>query len=241
MLELDAREIGVTPCRIGKFSQWGLQVFDSSAGGAGHVAELFTDGREWFERAAQILFRDEAHHRRCATACLQCVLISASQFDYENGWLQRERAYVVIQTLLSDLSAPDARLTSHASSISYLNKHLGADPKWARINRKVWSMLDTDPEHALRLSEVDVIAQETSSEPEEVLAVLALLSRRTSALLKMECLERNSTGLKEISNSEVIARLRAWWREKSLSEEQWERWASATVVRWRAARREDAR
>ena len=99
VLELDAREIGVTVCRIGKSSRWGLQLFDSSAGGSGHVAELFAGGREWFERALQIMFRDEDHHRRCATACLRCLLISASQLDYENGWLQREQTHSLIQTL----------------------------------------------------------------------------------------------------------------------------------------------
>jgi hypothetical protein len=240
MLELDAREIGVTTCRIGKSSKWGLQLFDSSAGGAGHVAELFGDGREWFEYATQIIFRDEAHHRRCATACLQCVLISASQFDYENGWLQREQTHAVLQALLAARAEPDARLTVHANSESYLNKQLGTDEKWARINGRVWSMLETDPEHALRLSEIDVIAHEASSEPDEVLAVLALLSRRSPGFLKMEYLGGDSTGSREISSSEVLARLSAWWREKSLSEEEWNRWARATIVRWRAAVREDA-
>ena len=100
ILELDAREIGVTACRIGKRSGWGLQLFDSSAGGAGHAAELFATGREWFERALQIMYIDENHDRRCATACLRCLLISASQWDYENGRLQREATCLVIRELL---------------------------------------------------------------------------------------------------------------------------------------------
>ncbi len=241
MLELDAREIGVTPSRIGKASRWGLQLFDSSAGGAGHVAELFNEGRDWFEHALQILFRDEAHDRRCSTACLQCVLISASQFDYENGLLQREQTQAVLRALLSTDGPVEMRFAPRARSESYLRKHLGADEKWSRINRTVWSRLEIDPEHALRLSEIGVIAREASSEPDEVLAVLALLSRRPSGLLRMEYLDRNSTGLNEISTTEVATRLRAWWREKSLSEDEWKRWATATIVRWRAAVKEDAR
>ena len=102
ILELDAREIGVTACKIGKRSNWGLQFFDSSAGGAGHVSELFARGREWLERATQLMFLDEGHNQRCVTACLRCVLTSASQFDYEKGWLQRHATYLLMKNLLQD-------------------------------------------------------------------------------------------------------------------------------------------
>jgi hypothetical protein len=101
LLELDAREIGVTACRIGHAGKWGLQIFDSSAGGAGHVSDLFAEGREWLRRALSIMFRDDEHHAGCTTACLRCLLTSASQFDYEKGLLQRERAHSLLETLLS--------------------------------------------------------------------------------------------------------------------------------------------
>ena len=242
VLELDAREIGVTVCRIGKSSRWGLQLFDSSAGGSGHVAELFAGGREWFERALQIMFRDEDHHRRCATACLRCLLISASQFDYENGWLQREQTHSLIQTLLSHQAAPDASSILSpllVRSTSYLTRHLGTDEKWARINRTVWDVLETNSDHTLRLSEIDSVAAETSSDHDEVLAVLALLSRPSSGLLKMEYLATDSDGPKEVPASEAVARLRAWWKDKSVTEEEWKRWAGATVVRWSVRARGD--
>jgi Lhr-like helicase len=100
LLELDAREIGVTTCRIGQAGKWGLQIFDSSAGGAGHVSDLFAQGREWCQRALSVMFRDDGHHSRCITACLRCLLTSASQFDYEKGLLQRERTYLLLQSLL---------------------------------------------------------------------------------------------------------------------------------------------
>jgi hypothetical protein len=105
MLELDAREIGVTVCRVGQAGRWGLQFFDSSAGGAGHVAELFATDRAWFEHTLQFMFRDEEHHRRCVTACLRCLLSSASQTAYESGLLQREHTHSMLQSLLN--SSPE--------------------------------------------------------------------------------------------------------------------------------------
>src|SRR6266852_5176962 len=126
------------------------------------------------------MFRDEDHHRRCATACLRCILTSASQLDYENGWLQREQTHSLIQTLLSDQVFADGGplLSSLVTrSMFYLTQHLGTDEKWTRINRSVWNLLKTNSDCTLRLSEIDSVAAETSSDPDEVLAVLALLSR----------------------------------------------------------------
>ena len=100
ILELDSREIGVTGCRIGQAGRWGLQLFDSSAGGAGHAAELFRNGQEWLARARNVMFRDADHDRRCISACLRCLLISASQFDYEAGLLQRKQAFTLLGELL---------------------------------------------------------------------------------------------------------------------------------------------
>jgi hypothetical protein len=100
MLELDSREIGVTGCRIGQAGRWGLQLFDSAAGGAGHAAELFGNGREWLARAGEVMFRDADHDQRCISACLRCLLISASQFDYESGLLQRKQTFTILGELL---------------------------------------------------------------------------------------------------------------------------------------------
>jgi hypothetical protein len=134
-------------------------------------------------------------------------------------------------------NATDSVSSSEISSEGYLRKHLGPDEKWARINRTVWRRLEIDPEHALLLSEIEAIAHEASSELDEVLAVLAVLSRQSTDLLKMEYLDRNSTALNEISSSEAVARLRSWWRDKTMSEDDWKRWASTTIVRWRVGGR----
>ena len=104
MLELDSREIGVAGSRIGTSGRWGLQLFDSAAGGAGHAAELFGAGRDWLQRARELMFRDRDHDERCISACLRCLLISASQGDYEAGLLQR---YETIR-MLEDLLRPSA-------------------------------------------------------------------------------------------------------------------------------------
>lgn len=100
MLELDDREIGVTVCQVGNAGNWGLQIFDSAAGGAGHVVELFGRGDEWVRTTLQVMFVDEAHDRTCSSACLRCLLTTASQADYELGLLGRQDTYRTLTSLM---------------------------------------------------------------------------------------------------------------------------------------------
>jgi DEAD/DEAH box helicase domain-containing protein len=101
ILELDAREIGMTVCAVGDSGSTGIQLFDNSAGGAGHVSELFSNGDQWLVTASQLMRRDEDHESRCATACLHCLLTSYSQSDYEKGLIQRAQTAHLLSDLLT--------------------------------------------------------------------------------------------------------------------------------------------
>ena len=102
ILELDGREIGMTVCAVGDSGSTGIQLFDNSAGGAGHVSELFSNGDQWLAKASDLMRRDEDHESRCATACLYCLLTSYSQSDYEKGLLQRAQTSRLLSDLLVD-------------------------------------------------------------------------------------------------------------------------------------------
>jgi hypothetical protein len=114
----------------------------------------------------------------------------------------------------------------------YLANQLGGDGKWARINHLIWDAIDSAPAKVLRLSQVEDLARSSSSDPDDVFTVLALLSHPGSDLLKLEYLAADSNGRKEVSTAEVVQRLRAWWKDRSLSDEQWKAWAGATLVQW---------
>ena len=101
LLELDPREIGITVCRVGNANTWGLHLFDSTAGGAGHVVELFGQGAEWLDRSLRTMFRDKEHDDTCITACLRCLLTTASQYDYELGLLSRKETHVRLSAMLA--------------------------------------------------------------------------------------------------------------------------------------------
>ena len=98
-LQLDGRELGVTTMPTGAHSR-GVLLYDNVPGGAGHVRELVEIGREWLERARQVLFVDDAHHRRCQSACLDCVLSFQTQNAMIQGLLIRPQALSVLSGLL---------------------------------------------------------------------------------------------------------------------------------------------
>jgi len=101
ILELDPREIGITVCRVGNANAWGLHLFDSTAGGAGHVVELFGQGVEWLDRSLRTMFRDKEHDDTCITACLRCLLTTASQYDYELGLLSRKETHIRLSAMIA--------------------------------------------------------------------------------------------------------------------------------------------
>jgi hypothetical protein len=102
LLELDTREIGVlvVPCGEGGRGH-GVVLYDSVAGGAGHVPELLAQGRVWLEQARAVLFVNDAHDALCETACLSCLLSFDAQEVMRQNLLNRRAALKALDALLS--------------------------------------------------------------------------------------------------------------------------------------------
>src|SRR4029077_19901794 len=108
----------------------------------------------------------------------------------------------------SDAATDKARSVSQmgplaARANSYVSQQFGSSPKWLAINSAVWSSIGQRKDHGLTLTDVDEVARISSAQPNEVLAVLALLSRPSSGLLKMEYLAKDGAGDAVISKDEV--------------------------------------
>jgi DEAD/DEAH box helicase domain-containing protein len=88
LLEVDPREISSTTVNVGR-NGWGIHLFDSAAGGSGHIASLLEDQALWIGKATELLRGDTDHDRRCGDACLACLLDAQSQGDFELGKLDR--------------------------------------------------------------------------------------------------------------------------------------------------------
>jgi type I restriction enzyme R subunit len=115
-------------------------------------------------------------------------------------------------------------------SRKYVLHQFGQSPQWVAVNSAIWGILGQRTAAAIGLSDVDDVAKLTGAEPNNILAVLALLSRPSSGLLKMQFLKAGIAT--SVSPSEVVGQLRSWWRQKTITDEDWREWANHVQVNW---------
>jgi hypothetical protein len=89
LLEIDIRELSLSTEELRQGTSWRFQLYDSDAGGSGHVAELMTRESELRDALIQVLRRDGSHDSICRDACLRCLLTRQSQDAYSRGLLDR--------------------------------------------------------------------------------------------------------------------------------------------------------
>jgi hypothetical protein len=90
LLEVDAREISLSTSELRDGTRMRFQLYDSDAGGSGHVAELLLRATELAAAIEAVLRRDALHDSRCSDACLRCLLPPGSQDAYDSGDLDRQ-------------------------------------------------------------------------------------------------------------------------------------------------------
>jgi hypothetical protein len=132
--------------------------------------------------------------------------------------------------LPKDVAVQLSDLKSKAAE--YLRKHLGSIGNWPGINQAIWHTMQASSDVAFFLQDIDKVSRTLPCEPNEVLAILALLSRPSARLIKMDYLRDDGDRKSEISPTEVGKKIKAWWKDKTLSDADWEAWAITTHVRW---------
>ncbi|MBP6824766.1 MAG: DUF1998 domain-containing protein, partial [Acidobacteria bacterium] len=122
LLELDTRELGVMTIKIEE--GYGTVLYDNVPGGAGHVHELLNIGRPWLKEAQEMLFINEDHHRRCETACLDCLLTFDAQEAMSRGLLKRKEAYETLSQMLDGghPSLPDTKKPATEESLNSVSR-----------------------------------------------------------------------------------------------------------------------
>ena len=143
MLQLDSREIGVLTTPAGPLGRGlGALLYDNVPGGAGHVRELLGVGRAWIERARSVLWVNEVHHRRCKSACLDCLLSFDTQLASFKGLLNRRRALEVLSAMLDGGAIPgcgpalESREGEEAETVSAGIQSLSGEERLRRVRSR---------------------------------------------------------------------------------------------------------
>ena len=109
IMQIDTRELGTLAIPAGKSGRsWGIVLYDSVPGGAGHVLELMQLGRKWLEAALRAMYVNDRHHKECVHACLDCLLTFEAQQDVERGSVNRRLAYEALDGALRGDPPPQA-------------------------------------------------------------------------------------------------------------------------------------
>ncbi|WP_321875942.1 type I restriction enzyme subunit R domain-containing protein [Burkholderia cenocepacia] len=115
------------------------------------------------------------------------------------------------------------------ASGEFLLQQLGADPKWQRFNKAIWSSIQSSAMKALQLTDLREIAACNHWERSELLAVVALLGTPNRGTLRMELRSADGT---EVVPEEIAGNLASWWKGKTMSDDSWRTWASQVDVYW---------
>jgi hypothetical protein len=137
----------------------------------------------------------------------------------------------MIETALNVLETPESAILGSVNK--YVQQQLGRDRNWVRLADAIVEKIESAKDHSFHLSDIESMSKSTRCTLDETLCVLALLSHQTMGFIKMEF--RPESGQPEVPASEFLRMLRAWWKDKTISERDWEEWASKIQVRWVAA------
>ena len=109
-----------------------------------------------------------------------------------------------------------------------VRRHFGADHHLIDVNGAIWNVIKRSDDHQFRFSHVKLQSQDWDH-TRKVLAVLALLADPSVCLLEMRLEMLDGS---RIRPDELAENLTDWWLRKTMSDEDWRRWASSIKVSW---------
>lgn len=115
-------------------------------------------------------------------------------------------------------------------SLNILNSSFGNDVKWEKINNFIWETISNNDQNILVLSEIDKATN--FFEENDILAVLSILCS-PKASLEMEYINTNLNEETKLSPQYIGSLIRKWWKDKSISDEEWIHQSSQIRVQWR--------
>ena len=119
-----------------------------------------------------------------------------------------------------------------ASIETFLNEQLGETMPWQAISRAIIKTVSESSDKGFKLSEVSNLAKSINCSPDEVFSVLNLLSHPEKGLLHRRYIHIYGDVATRISQAEITQKLTEWWRDKSLSDDEWKAWASSVELSW---------
>jgi len=114
----------------------------------------------------------------------------------------------------------------------FIQNQFGFDEKWMQINSALWEHFSSSPGSPLSLSRIRSIAENLNVSIDEALAVISTLTGPNKDFLKQVYYRVDTNSRVEVPDDEIVEMTRKWWREKTLSNDEWQQWASNVFTGW---------
>jgi len=126
--------------------------------------------------------------------------------------------------------ASSAKIKAYAKNL--LAKHYSNEEKWNEISDVLIDTSKRASNRSLNLMDLKAIAEKLKVSEKDVLATLGQLSSKQNGLFDL-VLSKNTKGTTQrVAVSEFMEKLASWWKEKSISEEDWQSWTKEVNVEW---------
>jgi len=137
-----------------------------------------------------------------------------------------------VEALDSSTDSRTGNETAEGKSRTFLQAQLGDTIPWTRIHGAVFESINATSDKRFMLSDVSKVAAAQNVSNEQVFAVLGLMSEGGANVLRLRFGNGADDSGGEVSQDEVITKLRSWWRDKTLSDEEWKDWSSGVTMAW---------
>jgi hypothetical protein len=113
----------------------------------------------------------------------------------------------------------------------YITSHLGKDEKWEKINSALSAIIDGNKHSFVDLNDLERVSQTSDSSIRDVFSVVGLLANPNKNLMELEFCTNKDNGT--IDAQSIYKKLREYWKEKKLSENEWKKWSQKIQVKWK--------
>lgn len=118
-----------------------------------------------------------------------------------------------------------------AKTSDYVESNFGKDEKWKIINSQLQKAIEKNDNAFFDLNDIESISRESNSDLRDIFSLIGLLSNGNENLIKLEF--SSSEKGNEIEAPIIYQKLREYWKDKTISEKDWEEWARKVQVKWK--------
>lgn len=113
----------------------------------------------------------------------------------------------------------------------FINSQYGKNKKWTLINSSLSEIIEKKNYSFFDLNDLETVAKAANTDLVDVFSLVGLLSNPDNNVVKLEF--STSEDNKEIDAHSMYQKLREYWKEKKLSEQEWRDWSRQVMVKWK--------